>query len=400
MGFFQESTLLSVGSAGTIAKCAACKLLKKCESPKLPVAGKGKKQILLVADFPSETEDSVGKWMRGKSGRWLEGALLDRGINMLRDCWITGSIICRPQKDTDLLKASRYCRPNLNRVLSEYDPVSVISFGDTAAHSLLSIHYDAEIPSAQACLGWTIPAQIGNRWLTATYHPRQTMDTKRYSTHELHLGRHLDEALDESKWAERPHFMVPDYSETIEMLFSVKEIKQALLEFEQDALVALDYETNMLKPDGDNALILSASVTSIRRSVAFPMLPQIVEAWKRFLRSKVRKTACNIKFEDRWSKAKYGVRIRNWYWCSLQAAHIIQSAPVQFTSLKIQGFILLGQPKYNSRTESLLESSGTREPNKAAEEIEITELLKYNGMDTFVEFLVGMKQREILKYDH
>lgn len=364
----------------------------------MAVAGKGGKGILLVTDFPSETEDAIGKWMKGKSGRVIESMLLDHGIKMLRDCWISGSLICRPKRDTELLKASRYCRPNLLRVLQEHDPVKVICFGDTAAHSILSIHYEAEIPSSQACQGWTIPAIHGNRWVASTFHPRVLLQPKRYSTHQLHMERHLADALDPEK-PERPHEMVPDYSACIEMLFSRKDIRRALLEFEDDDLVAFDYEGNMLKPDGDDALLLSASVTSARRTCAFMLTPDIYDYWRRFLRSKVRKTACNIKFEDRWSKAYFGVRVRNWYWCSLQAAHIIQSDPVKFTSLKMQAFILLGQPKYNKRTESLLESSGTRVPNKAAEEIETSELLKYNGMDTVLEFMVGARQREILKYD-
>jgi uracil-DNA glycosylase family 4 len=349
-------------------------------------------------DFPSETEDAIGKWLKGKSGRMLESMLLDLGIKPLRDCWITGSLICRPQRDTDLLKSSRFCRPNLARVLQERDPVKVISFGDVANHSILSIHYEAEIPSSQACVGWTIPSIHGNRWVASTYHPRVLLTPKRYSTYQLQMERHLADALDPEK-PERPHDIVPDYSAGIEMLFDRREIRRALIEFEDDPLVAFDYEGNMLKPDGGDALLLSASVTSARRTCSFPLTKDVHDYWRRFLRSKVRKTACNIKFEDRWSKAYFGVRVRNWYWCSLQAAHIIQSDPVKFTSLKMQAFILLGQPKYNKRTESLLESNDSRTPNRAAEEIEIGELLKYNGMDTVLEFLVGQLQREILQYD-
>lgn len=400
MGFFQESTLISSGTAGTIAKCGACGLKNRCQSPKLPTIGKGKKRILVVIDFPTETEDSRGIWLKGKVGQWVESALLDRGIKVLRDCWVTGSIICRPDKKNDLLKSSRYCRPNLIRTIEEKDPVHIITFGDIAAHSVLSIHYQAEIPSTQACLGWTIPAQVGNRWLTCTYSPRLTFDAKRYSTYELHLNRHLDNCLQPEKLLDRPYQIVPDYSEDVEMLFTPRDIKEALFEFMEDPLAAFDYETNMLKPDGDDARVLSASITSARRTCAFPMLPEIVRYWKKWLKSPVKKTACNIKFEDRWSAAVFQTRVRNWYWCSLQAAHIIQSAPVEFTSLKVQSFIHHGQPKYNSRTESLLEANGTRERNKAAEEIELTELLKYNGMDTILEFLTGQTQREILKYDN
>lgn len=398
MGFFQMSTLISSGSVGTIAKCGACKLKDACNSPKMPVAGKGGKGLLVVVDFPSETEDAIGKWMRGQSGQWIEHALLDRGIKLLRDCWVTGSLICRPNKHTDLLKASRFCRPNLVKVLQERDPLHVLTFGDTASHSVLSIHYEAEIASAQACIGWTIGAQHDNRWLTPTYHPRNLINPKRYSTCELHLGRHLDQVAEHL--IERPFQTVPNYAEQVEILFDIREIRRALRKFAQEDLVAFDYETNMLKPDGEDARVLSVSMTGAHRTIAFLITPEVLEYWREFLRSPVRKTACNIKFEDRWSKAYFGVRVRNWYWCSLQAAHIIQSAPVEFTSLKMQSFIHCGQPKYNSRTESLLEANGTRERNRAAEEIETTELLRYNGMDTVLEWLVGKKQREILKYDN
>lgn len=398
MGFFQVSTLISSSPVGTIAKCGACKLKDSCNSPKLPVLGEGRKGILVVVDFPSETEDNAGRWLRGQTGKWVESALLERGIKVLRDCWVTGSLICRPKKETELLKASRFCRPNLANLIEDRNPSLILCFGDTAAHSVLSIHYEAEVSSAQACMGWTIPAQVGNRWLMATYSPRLVIDPKRYSTHELHLNRHLDNCLTSERLTERPWGMTPDWASTVEMLFDAKEIKRALKEFARDDLVAFDYETNMLKPDGDDARVLSASLTSRRRTCAFPMSSDLHTAWREFLRSPVKKTACNIKFEDRWSKAVFGARPKNWVWCSMQAAHIIQSAPVEFTSLKLQSFIHLGQPKYNSQTESLLDSNGTRIPNRAAEEIEITELLKYNGMDTILEFMVGEKQRELLQY--
>ncbi len=402
MGFFQESTLISEAEdRATSPRCSQCKLKDLCNSPKLKVIGDGRKSILIVVDHPTSSDDASGRWLKGKSGAWIQSAFVDHGISIMKDCWVTGSFVCHPAKAARGVRpidASRYCRPLLKQTLEQLDPYHVICIGDTAIQSMMSICYTSEITNASIFYGWTIPAQVGNRWVSCMQHPRGLEDAKRHSTLEFHLLRFIERFT--AARNDRPWDTSPDFQQEVEILLRPQDIRRALREMIKSAeTCAFDYETNMLKPDGADARVLSASVANLDRCIAFPMLKSVEEVWVEWLKSDCKKTACNIKFEDRWSIAKYRTRPRNWYWCSLQGAHIIQSAPVEFTSLKMQSLLLLGQPRYNKKIEVLLEANGTRVPNRAAEEIALADLLKYNGMDTYLELRVGMKQRELLQYD-
>jgi len=395
MGFFHESELLSEPEQSRIAQCGICKLKKSCKSPLLPVRGAGGKKVLILTDFPTQHEDDRGKWIVGKTGQWISDKLEGIGLNLDKDCWSSGAIICRPETKTNLPKAAGYCYPNVVELIDKLNPIAIICFGELAMRAAVRYAYQSSPASTQTYLGWKIPAQYGNMWIMGTYHPRIVMDQKKRTTHELFMGKHLGQFDGDN--IERPYEQVPDYRTKVQLLWTPSEVADAMADMSKSkAITALDYETNMLKPDGDDARILSASVSDGECSVAFMITPKTLKPLVRYLKSKAKKTACNIKFETRWSRACMGVRPRNWVWCSLQGAHIIQSAPAEFTSLKNQSFIHLGQPRYNAQVDSLLDANGTRLPNKAAEEIEQSQLLEYNGMDTICESYVGEIQRRLL----
>lgn len=396
MGFFHESELLSEPEQSRIAKCGICKLKDSCESPLLSRRGEGRKKVLILTDFPTQGEDQRGKWLAGKVGQWISEKLEGIGLNLDRDCWTCGAIWCRPEAKTNLPKVAEYCYPNVMGLLDTLNPVAVICFGELAVRAVVRYAYQSAPSSTQTYLGWKIPAQVGNMWVMGTYHPRLILDQKKRTTHELFMTKHL--AQFDGDTIERPYAEVPDYKNRVQLLWTPSEVSDAMADMSKSkGITALDYETNMLKPDGEDAKILSVSVSDGERSVAFMLTDKTMRPVAKYLRSKAKKTACNIKFETRWSRACLGISPRNWVWCSLQGAHIIQSAPAEFTSLKNQSFVHLGQPRYNAQVDSLLEANGTRLPNKAAEEIEPRQLLEYNGMDTICEWHVGDIQRKMLR---
>ena len=160
------------------------------------------------------------------------------------------------------------------------------------------------------------------------------------------------------------------------------------------AIAAFDYEATGLKPEWKNQQIYSMSIAWVEgdevRCIAFPMYPQIKEAVKKFLTSPIRKVAANMKFEERWSHRKLGVRVRNWWWDTMLAAHW-EDPNAGVTGLKFQAFARLGVPYFASEVDAYFESDSNSARNRISQ-VPIQSLLTYNGVDSIVELLLASIQ--------
>jgi hypothetical protein len=97
-----------------------------------------------------------------------------------------------------------------------------------------------------------------------------------------------------------------------------------------------------------------------------------------------------MKFEERWSAAKLGVRVRNWWWDTMQAAH--WENPIDgITGLKFQAFARLGISYFAEDVEGYFEAPTNSQRNKI-HQIPIQQLLDYNGMDAISELLLASVQ--------
>ncbi len=95
-GFFSASEFTSKPDTFILPQCGRCKLYKGCLSPKMPYYGKGRKNILIVAESPGGMEDAQGRPLVGRVGKFLRETLQKFSIDLDRDCWVTNSLICRP----------------------------------------------------------------------------------------------------------------------------------------------------------------------------------------------------------------------------------------------------------------------------------------------------------------
>jgi len=101
-----------------------------------------------------------------------------------------------------------------------------------------------------------------------------------------------------------------------------------------------------------------------------------------------------MKFEERWSKQKLGTGVAGWYWDTMLAAHILDNRS-DICSIKFQAYIHLGIPDYDSK---LIEShflrsvDGTANGFNRIRELGVNDLLRYNGMDSILEYRIAMKQ--------
>ncbi len=399
-GFFSPAELVGNQKPERFAQCGKCGLYKKCMSPKMPPSGEGQRNVLIIGEAPGANEDQANRQFIGKAGDLLRGVLKRIGVNPDRDCTITNALICRPPNNK---VADRrwvdYCRPNLLRTIEERAPVTIIPLGMTAVQSLMYHAYGNDIGSSlRRWIGWNIPSQKLNAWICPTWHPSyldRNKDMPNGPALMLLFEQHLRRAF---KNKGRPWKQVPDYRGSVELEYNVPVIIALLEDFSNIATpVAFDYETNRLKPEGEGAEIICVSVSNGKRTVAFPLYGEVVEALKKFLKSSTPKIAQNLKFEDRWSRRVLGVRVRNWAWDTMVNAHCLNNAE-STKALDFQAFVRLGLPKYDYGVAKYLTTpkrSGGYVNNKI-HKCDVATLLTYCGIDSLVEWKIAMIQYRLL----
>lgn len=392
-GFFASSTLIAKQPARRVPACGACGLYRTCQSPKMAPTGRGKRKILIVAEAPGQEEDQQGKQLVGNSGRYLVKALARHGIDMRQDCVLTNSLICRPPKNaTPDSNQIDYCRPNLLKTIEDYQPEVIVPIGASAVKSLIGHVWREDTGAIGRWVGWKIPSQKPNAWICPTFHPafllRLEKDAMRKAT-ELTFHQHLEQIAEIDG---RPWDVVPDYEAEVQPIFKPGEAARAIRGFiERGKLAAFDYESNMLKPDFEGSQIVSCSISDGKETIAYPWQGAAIEATREFLVSPVGKVASNLKFEERWTMHHLRTRVKNWRWDTMLAAHALDNRS-DITSIKFQAYVHLGAKSYDDHISQFLQSKGDSRVNQILKEIDLRQLLIYNGLDSLLELKVAKIQ--------
>lgn len=398
MGFFAESTLLKTRKPKSLTpKCGLCGLYKHCKSPKMKVFGKGEKRILIVGEAPGETEDEKGKPFRGKSGQYLKNRLKEIGISMDRDCWMYNALICHPKGNkTPTSDQIEWCHPNLVKIIKKLKPIAILTVGRAAIESVLTDIWRKDIGPISRWVGWKIPCRDLNTWIIPTFHPsyvlREVSTAKGGTPIEAIYGQHLSLLKDIKK---RPFKHVEDLSKQITILYDEEKIVKKLNWMRKHpAPISFDYETNMLKPDSPKSEIRSAAVCwKGKKTIAFPYEGRKVKrAMQMLLKSNCPKYGQNFKFEDRWTHDP----VLNWDWDTMNVFHIIDNRK-QVCSLDFQAFVLLGLGTYSDHISPFFAAEDSYEENRI-KDIELSELLLYNGLDALTGYLIAEIQKKILGF--
>ena len=270
MSFFQKSELTRYKPPATmIPKCGACGLLDQCQSPKMPVAGDGRKKVLLVGEAPGEKEDQQNKPFVGPAGRRLDWHLKGVGVRLFNDCWVTNSLVCRPpDNETPADLQIDACRPILLKTIQKLNPNVIVLLGRVALNSYLGPLWK-DIGGMRSWAGQRIPLQKQNVWVCPTYHPSFIMREDNELLNDWY-ERHLRNAFDktEKPWENG----TPDYDNQIELVTNTEQAARKLRWMrEQGGRISFDYETNCLKPDISLARIVTCSVCwNGQDTIAFP----------------------------------------------------------------------------------------------------------------------------------
>lgn len=400
-GFFHGSRLYSKQPPSSIMKCGACGLYKTCNSPKMPYSGKGQKRILIVAEAPGADEDERGIQLVGKAGQELQKHLRAVGVDMRRDCWLENAVICRPPKNrTPKTEEIDYCRPHLVETIEKLQPEVIVPLGAVAVQSVIRSFWKEDVGPITKWVGWKIPCQRLNAWICPTYHPSFLLRSMRKEFgrdgHPV-LNRMFREHLKEASQLEgRPFESLPDYRKQIRIEVDVSRAASFLRRvLKEGGRIAFDYEATALKPE-DGEIVCCSVCWEGKKTIAFPWQGEVIGVMGELLRSRLPKIGWNIKFEDRWTRKEFGHPVRNWIWDGMVATHAIDNRR-GICSAKFQAFVNLGMDSYNDHIEKFLRAKKGARVNEILEEVELSDLLYYCGLDSLLEFQIAMKQMGVMR---
>ena len=87
--------------------------------------------------------------------------------------------------------------------------------------------------------------------------------------------------------------------------------------------------------------------------------------------------------------------MRGWEWDCVLAAHILDNRP-GITGVKFQALVRLGLPPYDNEIKPFLQASDSNRMNRI-HEAELTDVLRYNGIDARCEYELAQKQMEAME---
>jgi len=433
--------------------CSSCGLATGCLHPKMEPTGEGRKKILVLAEAPGEDEDKKGVQLIGKVGQRVRWEFRALGIDLDRDCRKTNSVRCRPPGNrTPTPDEIAQCRKHIFDEIQRFHPKVILLLGGPAVISLLGGRWkhDSDLTISR-WRGLTIPDHDLGCWICPTFHPSyveraeyQTpaaavlwkKDIQRaFSLTEQLLPKKLEPDViqltepyqvegrllklwqygkarslvkESAPWAG----VKPGSKEWMRLWKEHPKYHQAMLDYKADPekteqlkidhlTIALDYETTGLKPYGKEHRIVSCSIADGPEQVWAWMWQlndsKIAALYRELMQLEtVRKIGANIKFEHVWTRAKEGFEIKQWWWDTVTAAHVLDNRRAN-ANVAFQTYTRLGILGFKDDTQSLLRAADSNALNRI-DEIPVTDLLQRNGLDSAYEFAIAMEQRKEFGY--
>jgi uracil-DNA glycosylase family 4 len=390
-GFFTSSETTTRPQVSRLPQCGACGGHKHCNSPKLRHGGLGDAGILVVRSAPTWADERNGCFQPDSQ---LGSMFQQCGLDLERDCWISGAVICRPKDDKQPKEdVISYCRPNIKNLVAELKPKVIIPMGQAAIASVMGLIWNKDLNDEALWTGWRIPSQELGCWVCPTYSMDRALADKDPNILRWvreHLGKAagcaaLECPKNSLQGCTRHDLLLNPVEGGVRVENVLRRSKGA---------VSFDYETNCLKPDSPEARIASCAVCWGREEpedcFAFPWFGDAIPAMRELLQSPIPKIASNLKFEDRWTRKEFGFRVRAWAWDTMLAAHVLDNRP-GITSVKFQAFVRLGQPAWNDKVDPYIKSGKGEKFNRVFD-CGIKDLLHYNALDASLEFEVAVNQ--------
>lgn len=407
MGFFRKEELQLKNRIVRRSQCGSCKLWKNCQSPKMPVTGKGRKGIFVLGEAPGAQEDRKGVQFVGKDGQYLRRKLKLAGIDLDRDCWKHNAVPCRPTTDNGKNRKPTdseidYCRPAVLKELRAREPKLIILLGASALKSFLADRWKKDLGGINKWRGWAIPDKDFNTWVLPVFHPNFVRAEKNpvvetiFNNDIKNVKNYLNKSFPD----------IPDAETCCHLLKKKQDIEEYLTEIlKYKATFAFDYETTGLKPHMRGHKIATVSMCwQNDKACAWEWKLTPIKLYRQIMEDPdIRKIAANMKMEDHWTTERArGIKIQGWLWDTMNGAHILDSRK-GITSLKFDVYKRFGVTDYSSHLDQYLHSVnrdyGANSFNRIFD-APMEDLLTYNARDSFYTYhlaILQMKEMGVLK---
>ena len=271
---------------------------------------------------------------------------------MRKDCWLINAINCKPPYETNKDTGRRElrtpkpnevdaCRPMVYSTMEALMPEKIILTGGTALDSFLLHRGGKKLGGINVWRGYAIPDREVRAHVFPVYHPSYVMRSEKKRIIQTTFSRDIKQAI---KYRPDPIDWDEDFESQVRVLTNPEVIEDMLDKIiHANELTAMDYEATGLKPyvEGHKIWSVSLACRTIGGAISFPLLPELIPAFIRFLKSPVPKTAHNAPFEQLWSFIILGVWIVNMIHCSQLGAHV-ENNRRGTKSLKFQSYVRFG----------------------------------------------------------
>lgn len=401
-GFFtKDQTKSIVRPDGWHLSCNSCGLYKDANSPKMQPYGSFEKGIMLIGEYPEETDDIRGKPFQGKAGVLLRKTLEELGIDLFKDCISLYAANCRPKdEDSKTRKPKPFeidcCRRIVLGHIKQYKPKMIILLGIEAVKSVIGNRWKKDLGVIDKWRGFTIPDQDLKIWICPVFSPTYVLREDKPEVTNV-WKRDLFNALDTS------NKLFPIYEEPTIHYLSENELGQ--LRKIKSGKIAFDYETTGLKPHavGHRIVCMSIAVSAdevyvfmmpVRKALQQPVI-EILE------NENIGKIAHNAKYELAWTfNCLRGTVVQNWIQDTMIKAHVLDNRS-GITGLKFQTLISFGVYDYSSEVSPYLSTESEKGSNGINQLLEYVKtpgnaqkVLKYCSYDAIFTLRLSILQNQ------
>jgi uracil-DNA glycosylase family 4 len=403
--FFGKQETQSDEIAKIPQSCASCGLHKAAKNPRMKPWGKFGKRIMIIGEAPTKKDNNRGKCWTGEQGELLKHIFKKNGIHVFRDCITTYACICPvPKNHRPEDKEIMCCRKKVMRAIKEYKPELIFLVGTVAVASVIGKSWKKGLGGMERWRGFCIPDREHKAWLCPIYSPKytETRDIwKPVNLAEVILEKDVKRALTKLG---KP-IIFEDEKKSITYIESDKHFKSILPRLHAADLMSFDYESTGLKPQAKGHKITNtAACIGMKECYSWMNNKYRNLLFKGVLESMtVRKSAHNLSFEDMWSRVILNAQVQNWYWCTMNTAHILDNRK-GIASLKFQAYINYGVADYDSHVNPFLQSGDDDGANsfnqieKYIKQYGERPILTYCGLDAIYGYHLTITQRKIIEH--
>lgn len=304
--------------------CKVCPLKKEALNPDIVPEGSEKPIFYFLGQAPEEADDKENRPFVTEGGRLIRSAIPRKLEDQVRFNNVVRSKTPQGRRPDEV--EIECCRKSIIADIERTQPHIIVAVGPVA------LEWTLQVKDVAKWRGRFVPAKIGNHvcWVYPIYHPNYIIANQRISSNGNTIRTEWDHIfkldlvnLFDPLLIEEPEYIDHGFLDQIvwsEGLKSDRELEKVLSwidEMSRSKIVAVDYETNCLRPFEKDSRLLTIAIANDKKSVAFPIeykeawnpkqLATLKEALTKFFMSDVKKIAHNVKFEMEWTAHRFGM---------------------------------------------------------------------------------------------